>query len=96
MTINEYAKIFKILSEPIRIQIIMIIFREKNVNADKILKKLNITQPTLSFHLKKLVSTKLIKFKKVKQSCIYTLNWELFAKALTGVNETPLLSKLKK
>lgn len=69
----ENAKLFKTLSDPNRIKIIEILSYGE-VCACTILEKLNITQPTLSHHMKKLEETNLVIARKDGLWTYYRLN----------------------
>jgi ArsR family transcriptional regulator len=76
MNKNAYGKnaiIFKALSDNNRLQIIDMLSCEE-LCACKILEKLNITQPTLSHHMKKLIDAKLVIARKEINSVYYSLN----------------------
>jgi ArsR family transcriptional regulator len=76
MNKNNYGKnaiIFKALSDNNRLQIIDMLSCEE-LCACKILEKLNITQPTLSHHMKTLIDTKLVIARKEINSVYYSLN----------------------
>lgn len=70
---NESAKKFKILSDPNRIKIIEFLSCGE-MCACTILEKLNITQPTLSHHMKKLEEANLITIRKDGLWTYYSLN----------------------
>ena len=61
--IEEISKISKALSEPKRIEI-TILTSEEEMCANHLLEKFDITQPTLSHHLKQLRDCKLMNVKK--------------------------------
>lgn len=76
MNKNTYGKnaiIFKALSDNNRLQIIDMLSCEE-LCACKILEKLNITQPTLSHHMKTLIDSKLVIARKEINSVYYKLN----------------------
>ncbi|WP_342258981.1 metalloregulator ArsR/SmtB family transcription factor [Spiroplasma endosymbiont of Dioctria linearis] len=71
----EFAEIFKTLGDPTRLQIInMICDCGCSKCAQNILDNLNITQPTLSYHMKVLEKVGLITSIKEKNSKIYKIN----------------------
>ncbi|AHI53351.1 ArsR/SmtB family transcription factor [Spiroplasma culicicola] len=72
---KEYAQIFKVLSDPTRLKILnRICGCECDKCAQNILVELNITQPTLSYHLKLLEEVGLITSTKNKNSKFYSIN----------------------
>lgn len=73
MKIEEITKISKALSEPKRIEIIGLTSK-KEMCANHILEKFDITQPTLSHHMKQLTECKLMNVKKDGKQCYYSLN----------------------
>ena len=72
MNIEEISKISKALSEPKRIEITILTSEE--MCANHLLEKFDITQPTLSHHLKQLRDCKLMNVKKDGKTCYYSLN----------------------
>ena len=75
---NEYvvqANIFKSLSEPNRLMIVDMLSCGE-ICACKILEKLNITQPTLSHHMKILCDCGLVNGRREGKWIHYSLNFE--------------------
>ncbi|WP_027400329.1 ArsR/SmtB family transcription factor [Anaerovorax odorimutans] len=73
---NKYenkAKVFKALSDPNRLMILDMLSSEE-LCACKILEEFNITQPTLSHHMKILCESGLVNGKKEGKWMHYTLN----------------------
>lgn len=77
-TYNKKADIFKALSDSNRLQIIDMLSFEKELCACKILEKFNITQPTLSHHMKILSETGIVNSYKDSNWVKYTLNKKKF------------------
>ena len=78
----KYAPFFKALSDPNRLMIIdMLSCRE--LCACEILKKFNITQPTLSHHMNILCECKLVNGRKNGKWTYYSLNNETVQKFRT-------------
>ncbi|AUM62817.1 ArsR/SmtB family transcription factor [Spiroplasma monobiae] len=76
----RFAEIFKTLGDPTRLKIINVICDcGCNKCAQNILDNLNISQPTLSYHMKMLEQVGLITSTKDKNSKIYNLNLETIA-----------------
>lgn len=79
---DENTMIFKALSDTNRIKIVeMLSYGE--ICACTILEKLNITQPTLSHHMKRLEESKLVYVRKDGLWSYYSLNKKQFANILT-------------
>jgi ArsR family transcriptional regulator, arsenate/arsenite/antimonite-responsive transcriptional repressor len=70
------AKIFRALSEPIRLQIISMIACNE-ICACNLLTSLSISQPTLSHHMKVLMECELVKGRKDATWMYYSINEEL-------------------
>ncbi|MDD2378057.1 MAG: metalloregulator ArsR/SmtB family transcription factor [Bacilli bacterium] len=70
---EEYAFIFKALSDKTRLEIVSML-SDKELCACKILEVFNITQPTLSYHMKMLVDTGLVNAVKDGSWVKYTIN----------------------
>lgn len=80
MDLNKCTNIFKVLSDTNRLKILSIINIEGEVCTCKILEQLNITQPTLVYHMKLLMDTGLITCYKKGTWCIYKIEYEAFNK----------------
>ncbi len=74
---NDYSYIFKVLSDDTRLKIIEMLSVEE-LCACHILEDLDITQPTLSYHMKMLVDSELVFRKKDGNWTRYTLNNQMF------------------
>lgn len=77
---NKYDKaalVFKALSDPNRLAIIDMIKTEEKC-ACKLLEALNITQPTLSHHMKTLCDSGLVNSRREGKWMHYSINIELF------------------
>jgi len=87
---EEYALIFKALSDATRLKILSMISNEE-LCACKILEEFNITQPTLSYHMKILTDTELVDATKdgiwVKYSMNKNKEEEMFKFLLHLLNE---------
>jgi len=81
-TDKENSILFKAFSDPNRMKIIEIISCGE-ICACTILEKLNIKQPTLSHHMKKLEEAKLVSIRKDGLSTYYTLNRKQIGNMLT-------------
>lgn len=77
MTYNKYAILFKALSDGTRIEIIEMI-SSGEMCACKILEKFDITQPTLSYHMKILSDCGLVKARREGAWMFYSIENEKF------------------
>ena len=77
---------FKAISDERRRTILRILSRG-NMSAGDIARKFNISQPTVSNHLKILREAGLINEKKVKQNRIYSLNREELREVIDTIEE---------
>lgn len=82
---KEEALIFKALSDETRLEIISLL-SEKELCACKILETFNITQPTLSYHMKILVESKLVNAYKDGLWVKYTINTNVIQGTLKSLN----------
>lgn len=73
MNYADYALIFKALSDETRLRIVSIL-SDQELCACEILQSFNITQPTLSYHMKLLVEAGLVSSIKDGSWVKYTLN----------------------
>ncbi|MDE8039169.1 metalloregulator ArsR/SmtB family transcription factor [Erysipelothrix rhusiopathiae] len=74
---NDYSYIFKVLSDDTRLKIIEMLSTEE-LCACHILEDFDITQPTLSYHMKMLVESGLVSSKKDGNWTRYSLNDQVF------------------
>ena len=72
---NEYAGLFKVLSDPNRLMILDMLSCGE-LCACVILEKFQITQPTLSHHMKTLCGSKIVNSRKDGKWMYYSLNDE--------------------
>ena len=75
MDIKQVAAVFKALGDENRIQILKMLLTGEKC-ACRLLDKLNITQPTLSHHMKILCDTGIVNGRKVGKWTYYSLNCE--------------------
>lgn len=73
MEYTEIVNVFRALGDTNRVQILELL-KQKEICACKILEEFDITQPTLSHHLKVLCECKLINLRKDGKWCYYSLN----------------------
>ncbi len=83
---EEYALLFKALSDETRLKIIAMLSKEE-LCACKILEAFKITQPTLSYHMKELVDTGLVNAFKSGCWVKYSINTNEKEKLLIFLNE---------
>lgn len=74
MKLLDVAAIFKVLGDPTRLKIIKILSDDNERCACELLETFDITQPTLSHHMKILNNFKLVKTRKAGVWNYYTLN----------------------
>ena len=87
---EEAALVFKALSDPNRLAIIDIIKFEERC-ACEILEELNITQPTLSHHMKILCDAGLVNAKRVGKWMHYSFNDVFLEQAQSFLNEFSMI-----
>ncbi len=75
MNYEKYALIFKALSDETRLKIVSML-SDGELCACKILEAFNITQPTLSYHMKMLVDTGFVNAVKYGSWVKYSINKE--------------------
>ena len=73
MRYREYSQIFKALSDAIRLEIVMML-RQGTLCACEILERFKITQPTLSYHMKILTDSGIVKCTKKGKWNHYSVN----------------------
>ncbi len=85
--VNELAEVFKALSNPARLKAVLIIANNQELTTTKeILDNIQLSQSSISRHMKILVDIGLIKTKNrsidKKNNLIYVLNYELFKEVI--------------
>lgn len=83
---KDVTKIAKALNEPKRLEILDLI-NGKEMCANHILKSFEITQPTLSHHLKILTECKLVKVRKDGKLTYYSINQETFTEYINTIKK---------
>lgn len=78
MNSNNYVEIFKALGDETRVNVIKILSKE-NKCACQILEAFDISQSTLSHHMKILVDSGLVNAKKEGKWVYYRINEDMFA-----------------
>ena len=82
MDYNSYAKVMKALSDPKRVKIVDMLSNGK-LCACAILEQINFTQPTLSHHIKVLVTAELVTVEKIGTWHYYSLNEDIMTVLVT-------------
>ncbi|QQO07566.1 ArsR/SmtB family transcription factor [Breznakiella homolactica] len=88
----EYALLFKALSDETRLRIFSMLSDEERCACD-ILEEVNITQPTLSYHMKMLCDCGLANSRKDGQWVKYTVNRERVKQLEEFLEELPQFEK---
>ncbi len=86
MNYEELTTITNVVGDLQRIKIIDMLSCSK-MNASELLEKLNISQSTLSFHMKKLVDSHIVLFEKDQNKVYYYLNVELNEKYIESMHK---------
>jgi ArsR family transcriptional regulator, arsenate/arsenite/antimonite-responsive transcriptional repressor len=81
---KEWLKFFKAVCDPNRQKILNFIHEEGEVNASKIVKKMKLSQPTISHHLKILCDAGIIISKKKQKEVYYTISKKNIANCCKG------------
>ena len=87
------VELLKALSDPIRLSILKKLFSREELCACDILDDYKISQPTLSFHMKKLTQSGLVSSRKDGTWVKYKINSEAYQKL---VNELTLFKSTEK
>lgn len=80
---ENYELIFKVLSDPIRLQILKKLYTEESVCVCKLVDLFDISQSKLSYHLKMLLSANLIIKTSIGKWNYYSVNKDSISKVLT-------------
>ncbi len=91
--IDIYSKVFKALSDSTRVKIIKYLLTKKEISCHYLMKKFNLSQPTLSYHFNKLIEANIIDVRKDTNKNYYRINKKFFEEL--GINIYRLSSKVK-
>lgn len=80
---NNIDLVFKALSDPIRLDILKILYSSESVCVCQLVDKFNISQSKLSYHLKLLLSADLIDKSSQGKWNFYSVNKDTLSKILT-------------
>lgn len=78
-----FANTFKAISDPVRMNILDMLRKQGSLNAGEIASEFNLTNATISYHLKILKNADLIYERKEKNFIFYELNTSIFEDILT-------------
>ncbi len=84
MTENEALLLFKCLSDRSRLQILKSLAQE-DMYVERLAQRLDLTAPTISFHLRKLAEAGAVKGTKNQYYTVYSLNRELFRREILDI-----------
>lgn len=73
---GNFIEVFKVLSDPSRMQIVKLLLKEE-MYVEMIASTLDLTSSTVSFHLKKLLKVGLVKARKDQYYNVYSLNKDM-------------------
>lgn len=79
-----WIKFFKAVSDGHRQRILTLIREHKAINASEIIKKIKLSQPTISHHLMILKQANLISVKKKGREVYYSLNSKMISSCCLG------------
>lgn len=74
MNQEKLIVLLKALSDPVRLSIVKLLSSQPDLSASALLEQLHITQSTLSFHMKKLVDSGIVRAQKEGTWMKYQLN----------------------
>lgn len=83
------AAIFKALSDANRLAIVTMLREEGEICACRLLERLDVTQPTLSYHMKSLCACGLVSCRKDGRWMHYSLDDEALEAALRVLSDRP-------
>jgi len=80
----KWLNIFKAISDIHRQNILFLVKEHKKINATEVTKRIKLSQPTVSHHLKILADAGLIKVTKQGKNAIYSVERETIANCCLG------------
>ena len=84
MTEQEAIKLFKCLADKSRIQILKSLIQE-DMFVERLAERLNLTAPTISFHLKKLEDAGTVTSRKEQYYTMYSINQQIFNTSMLDI-----------
>ncbi len=78
-----FSNTFKALSDPVRMDILDMLRKNGSLNAGDIAKEFNLTNATISYHLKILKNADLVYERREKNFIFYELNTSIFEDILS-------------
>jgi len=81
---KEWMKFFKAVHDENRQKILQLLRKHGEMNASDIVKKMKLSQPTVSHHLKILCGAEILKAKKKQKEVYYTLAHDNIASCCMG------------
>ena len=84
MSENEALLLFKCLSDRSRLRILRSLAKE-DMHVERLAQRLDLTPPTVSFHLKKLSEAGAVRSEKRQYYMVYSLNRELFRGSMLDI-----------
>lgn len=84
MTEAEAIKLFKCLADKSRIQILKSLIQEE-MYVERLAERLNLTAPTISFHLKKLEDAGAVRSRKDQYYMMYSINEDIFKTSILDI-----------
>ena len=84
MTEQEAIKLFKCLADKSRIQILKSLIQE-DMFVERLAERLNLTAPTISFHLKKLEDAGAVTSRKEQYYTMYSINQQIFNTSMLDI-----------
>lgn len=87
MTEEEVLKLFKCLADKSRLQILKSLAQE-DMYVEQLAQRLELTPPTISFHLKKLLDAGAVRCYKSQYYMMYSLKREVFATSMLEIIRT--------
>lgn len=84
MTEQEAIKLFRCLADKSRIQILKSLIQE-DMFVERLAERLNLTAPTISFHLKKLEDAGAVTSRKEQYYTMYSINQQIFNTSMLDI-----------
>lgn len=79
---DDILRLLAALSDPLRVEIVLLLGDHDELNVGEIVRQFNRSQPAISHHLKVLRDARLLKSEKRGQEVYYALDWQLASTSL--------------
>jgi ArsR family transcriptional regulator len=75
--LQEMARFFYALKDPLRMRILVVLSQAGELTVSELVRAVRVSQPLVSWHLRRLRNTNLVRVKREGRTALYSVNLEL-------------------